>query len=219
MAGRKIKQKLSDVGWINDHTYSVYNIGTNGVPCKSLGNTIIYEAWSGMKRRCTDEKYKKRQPTYVDVDASSEFKDFTKFHDWWYKQAGHSIPDIQLDKDLLIKGNKIYSPETCLLIPSFVNVFLVKSDATRGGCPIGIDRQGTYKDGGNKYRARVSDYNPVTGETSRKHLGCFRNELDAFHAYKSAKEAIAKKYAAYLTGKVDDRVITALLNFKVEIDD
>lgn len=219
MAGRKMKQELLDNGWVNDRTYSIYNVDENGIPCKSLGKNVVYEVWSGMKQRCTDKRCKEKYPTYINAAASSEFKDFTKFHNWWYKQVGHSISDIQLDKDLLIKGNKIYSSDTCLLIPNYVNNFLIQSNAIRGDCVIGVHKCGTYKDGSVRYRAKVNDYDPVAGKTIQKHLGYFRSELKAFHAYKSAKEAIAKRYAAHLFGKVDERVINALLNFEVNIDD
>lgn len=218
-SGKKMKQELIDEGWINERTYHTYKTDENGIPHHSLGQTVVYEVWKSMKQRCTDDKYKERQPTYIGVTASSEFKNFTKFHDWWYKQVGYNLENVELDKDLLSKGNKIYSADTCLLIPNFVNSFLIKSDAARGDCMIGVCKLGKYKNGDIRYIAQVWEYNLTTGKTVRKHLGCFRNELDAFHAYKSAKEAIAKKYAKYLQGKVDSRVIQALLDFEVNITD
>jgi len=219
MTGSKIQQELLDDEWINDHTYSTYKTNENGVSHKSLGHTTAYTAWYNMKKRCTNKQYRDEHQTYIGVSASSEFKDFTKFHDWWHKQVGHDMSDIQLDKDLLIKGNKIYSQETCLLVPKFVNNFLIKSDVARGDCVIGVHKQGAYRNGDTRYKVQIMDYDVTTRTTEQKFLGYFRNELDAFHVYKSAKEVIAKKHAAYLMGKVDDRVITALLNFNVEIDD
>lgn len=215
----RVKQELIDAGWINDRTYPVHNTDISRVSNSSPSKTATYQAWACMKRRCIDNKYKEKYPTYIGVDASEDFKNFTKFHDWWFEQLGNDLPDIQLDKDLLVKGNKLYSPDTCLLIPNFVNKFLTKRDATRGDCLIGVDKHGQYKNGDIRYRAGVSEYDPISGKTGRKHIGCFRNELEAFHAYKSAKEAIAKKYADYLSGKVDSRVIDALLNFQVNIND
>lgn len=215
----KAKQELLDDGWVNDRTYPVHKADENGIPRESLGMTAVYAAWYAMKRRCTDELYKERQPTYVGVIASNEFKNFTKFHDWWHKQIGYDLPNVELDKDLLVKGNKVYSAETCLLVPSFVNTFLTKRDAKRGDCVIGVCKQGVYKNGDVRYRARVNEYDTITGKSVNKSLGCFRNEYDAFIAYKSAKEAMAKKYAAYLTDKVDNRVVEALLNFEVNVED
>lgn len=215
----KMKQEYIDKGWINDRTYPTDKADENGITHRSLGMTAVYQAWTHMKQRCTNEKYKEKYPTYIGVSASAEFKNFTLFHQWWYSQLGHDLPNVELDKDLLNKGNKVYSPETCLLIPKFVNMFLVKRDAARGDCMIGVDKKGVYKNGDTRYRTGVSEYDPDTGKTVKKHLGCFRNELDAFHAYKIAKEAIAKQYAEYLLGKVDSRVIDALLNFEVHIED
>lgn len=104
-------------------------------------------------------------------------------------------------------------------VEKYVCMFLVKCDAARGDCMIGVDKKGVYKNGDTRYRAGVSEYDPTTGKSVQKHLGHFRNELDAFNAYKAEKEAIAKKYAAYLQGKVDERVVESLLNFKVNIND
>jgi hypothetical protein len=218
MVGKMSQERINE-GWINDRTYPTCNLDENGVPRKSLGHTPVYMAWKNMKERCTSKKLKEKSPTYIGVDASVEFKNFTFFHDWWFEQKGNNFPNLHLDKDLLIKGNKIYSPKTCLLIPSFVNNFLVNRGADRGDYLIGVCKQGYYKNGDVRYMAGVSDYDPISGKTRREHIGCFRYELEAFRAYKEAKEAIAKKYAAYLQGKVDDRVINALLNFEVNITD
>lgn len=215
----KAKQELIDAGWINDRTYSTYNADENGVTNKSLGNTRVYNAWRHMKGRCTSTKVKERQPTYIGVTASDNFKNFTFFHDWWFEQKGYDLPNIELDKDLLIKGNKIYSPDTCLLVPSFINRFLVKCGTLRGSCLIGVHKQGKYKNEDTKYQAMVREHDYLTGKTKNKHLGHFRSELEAFNAYKFAKEAIAKRHADYLQGKVDERVIQALLDFEVNIDD
>lgn len=215
----KMKQELIDAGWINDRTYHTYRADENGIPRESLGKTVVYTAWDNMKRRCTNKRYKEDHPTYIDVTASSEFKSFTFFHEWWFQQIGHDLPNVELDKDLLVKGNKVYSAKTCLLIPSFVNLFLTKSGANRGDCVIGVNEQGVYKNGDIRYKAQISEYDIATGKTIQKHIGCYRNELDAFAAYKTEKEAMAKNYAAYLKGKIDNRVIEAFLNFEVNISD
>lgn len=214
-----MSQERINEGWINDRTYSTCNVDNKGTPQVSLGQTAVYKAWSNMKERCTSKKLKEKSPTYIGVDASVEFKNFTFFHDWWFQQIGHDLPNVELDKDLLIKGNKVYSAETCLLIPSFVNLFLTKNDVARGECPIGIHKYRNYKNGDVRYVAKVSEYDYDLQKKVRKYLGHFRNELEAFHAYKESKEAIAKKHADYLLGKVDDRVIDALLNFEVNIED
>lgn len=215
----KMKQELIDAGWINDRTYHTYRADENGIPRESLGKTVVYTAWDNMKRRCTSERLKEKYPTYINVTASDEFKNFTKFHDWWFKQLGCNLPNVELDKDLLVKGNKIYSSNTCLLVPNFVNMFLIKRYADRGECLIGVYKDGVYKNGDIRYKAQISEYDIATGKTIQKHIGCYRNELDAFAAYKTEKEAMAKNYAAYLKGKIDNRVIEAFLNFEVNISD
>ena len=84
---------------------------------------------------------------------------------------------MNLDKDILIKGNKIYSPETCIFVPKNINLLFVKSDAKRGDYPIGVN----YNKRSGKFVARCGEYG------KRVNLGTFRTPEEAFNAYKNAK--------------------------------
>ena len=50
-------------------------------------------------------------------------------------------------------------------------------------------------------------------------LGCFTTELEAYNAYKQAKESFIKEQANKWKGKIDNRAYNALMNYQVEIDD
>ena len=52
-----------------------------------------------------------------------------------------------------------------------------------------------------------------------EHLGSFNAEIEAFNAYKTAKEAFVKEQASKWKGKIDDRAYNALMNYQVEITD
>ena len=114
-----------------------------------------------------------------------------------------------MDKDLLIKGGKTYSRSSICFLPSDVNKFLTKSNRSRGKYPIGV----SYHKSVCKYVASINL------EGRLKHLGCFNDQYEAFHAYKLAKEGAAKRLAEKYKNSIDQRAFDALLNFVVEETD
>ena len=88
--------------------------------------------------RCYSDAIKKRCPTYIDCEVSDNFKRYEYFYEWCHKQIGFSNKDWHLDKDLLTKGNKVYSEEYCVFLPKEINLMLIKSTASRGEYLIGV---------------------------------------------------------------------------------
>ena len=95
-----------------------------------------------MLTRCYSDKYKKKKPTYEDCKVYEELLNFQNFAKWdsenYYEIEGETMC---LDKDILVKHNKIYSPETCVYVPNTINVLFTKSDKIRGNTPIGVNEQ------------------------------------------------------------------------------
>ena len=183
-----------------------------------IGNGIIrvcgvetrdYQLWKSMLCRCYDEKYSNKYPTYKDCEVSDNFKYLPYFEEWCSKQTGFGKEGWQLDKDILIKGNKIYSENTCCFVPSEVNNLFTKSDSLRGEYPIGVN----YHKRDRKYAAKISKFKKVI------HLGCFNTPDEAFCAYKEAKEAYIKEVANKWKDQIDQRVYEALMKYRVEITD
>lgn len=114
----------------------------------------------------------------------------------------------QLDKDVLIKGNKAYSPDACCFVSSEINNLFIKSDSKRGEYPIGVT-----KVKGGKYRAQIVKNNKVV------YLGTFKTIEEAFQVYKTAKEQYIKEIADKYKNLIDKKVYQALINYKVEITD
>ena len=192
---------------------SVYGIGVLGTKYPSKVNGVItkeYSLWMNMLRRCYSDKYQKKYPTYEDCEVSDNFKSFEYFYEWCNKQVGFDNKDWQLDKDLLIKGNKVYSENTCVFIPVEINLLLTKRDASRGEHLIGVCWSNTHK----AFVARVS-----RNKGKQEHLGFFKTELEAFNAYKIAKEAFVKEQAEKWKSQIDIRTYNALMNYQVEITD
>ena len=192
---------------------SVFGVGISGAkyPVSEDGrDTKEYELWSNMLQRCYSDTYKKKQPTYIGCDVSDKFKSYEYFYEWCHSQIGFGMDGWQLDKDLLIKGNKIYSESTCVFIPREINQMLVKRAASRGEYLIGV----SWNKKANAFKVTV---NKNKGE--QEYLGLFNTELEAFNAYKEAKEAFVKEQANKWKSQIDIRAYEALMNYTVDITD
>ena len=192
---------------------SVFGIGVLGTKYPSKVNgvqTKEYELWTGMLERCYSDAYKKKHPTYEGCEVGDKFKSYEYFYEWCNSQVEFDVKGFDLDKDLLIKGNKVYSENTCIFIPREINTLLVKRTASRGENLIGVSWSKTHK-------AFVATVRKNKGK--QEHLGYFKTELEAFKAYKKAKEAFVKEQANKWRGKIDDRAYNALMNYTVEITD
>ena len=192
---------------------SVFGVGIIGAkyPVSEGGRgTKDYILWKSMLERCYSDTSKKRNPTYEGCEVSDKFKSYEYFYEWCHKQIGFGVEGFEMDKDLLVKGNKVYSESTCIFIPSEINTLLTKRTASRGEYPIGVCWSKIRK-------AFVAQVGKSKGK--QKHLGYFNTELEAFKAYKQAKESFIKEQANEWKGKIDPRAYEALMNYQVEIDD
>ena len=120
---------------------------------------------------------------------------------------------MELDKDILFKHNKIYSPKTCVFVPQAINKLFVKRDNDRGDSPIGT----TPVNG--KYVVHCNLINPETGKSKRKYFGYYETQEKAFEVYKYYKEKNIKEVADYYKDKIPERLYNAMYNYIVEIDD
>ena len=192
---------------------SVCGVGILGTKYPSTVNGVItkeYDLWQNMLRRCYSDSSKKKHPTYEGCGVSDNFKSFEYFYEWCQKQIGFGVASFELDKDLLAKGNKIYSEDSCIFIPKEVNSLLIKSVASRGVYLIGVCWSKTHK----TFKAQVSK-----NKGKSEHLGYFATELEAFNAYKVAKESFIKEQANKYKSQIDERAYEALMNYTVEITD
>ena len=214
--GYETVARLGDTrnGKVKDpYSPSVYGVGILGTKYPSTISgvkTKEYTLWKCMLERCYSDNFKKRQPTYEGCEASENFKSFEYFYEWCNNQIGFSNDGWQLDKDLLTKGNKVYSEDSCIFIPNEINLLLTKRTTSRGEHLIGVSWDKTNK----VFVARV-----CKNKGKPEYLGCFKTEIEAFNAYKVAKEAFVKEQANKWEGKIDDRAYNALMNYEVDIDD
>ena len=218
--GYETTVKLTNIksGIIKDpYSPSVYGVGILGTKYPSTingRNTKEYLLWQCMLQRCCSGDFKNKYQTYKDCEVSENFKSYEYFYEWCHKQIGFGNDgngnSFQLDKDLLIKGNKVYSESTCVFIPREINQVLVKRTASRGEHLIGVCWDKTT----NAFRAMVSK-----GKGKSEWLGYFKTEIEAFNAYKQAKEAFVKEQASKFKSQIDPRAYNALMKYTVEITD
>jgi hypothetical protein len=182
--------------------------------------TKEFQTWYEMIRRCYSKDFKEISPTYQDVTCCEEWLYFPNFYEWLHKQENYNVWKGQklscLDKDILIKGNKIYSPEVCLLVPHCVNTLFTKREKERGDCPIGVCQNK------NKGNFSVSVSRVKNGKYRYKSFGNYPTKEEAFYlGYKPAKENHIKEIAEeeYLRGTITKQCYDAMMNYEVEITD
>ena len=192
---------------------SVYGVGISGAKYPiSEGGVITkeYTLWCGMLKRCYSDTYQKKYPTYIGCKMSDKFKSYEYFYEWCHSQIGFGVDGFEIDKDLLIKGNKVYSESTCVFLPSEINTILIKSTASRGKHLIGVCWH-------NASKSFIAMVNKNKGK--QEHLGSFKTEIGAFNAYKQAKESFIKEQANKFKSQIDPRAYEALMKYTVEITD
>jgi len=177
----------------------------DGIPTKE--QTL----WLNMLARCYGKHQKDgRNSTYADCSVSENFKDFQYFAEWCQSQVGFGLKDWHLDKDILFKGNKIYSEDTCVFVPSELNVLFNKKKKQRGDYPIGV----------SKSSKPDYSYSSVCNHNGKQvWLGYHTTVEAAFFRYKEFKESVVKGAANKWKDQIDPRAYTALMNYQVEITD
>lgn len=188
----------------------VHGVGVNDrkYPAKVRGKiTQEYLLWHNLLSRCYNLKYKIGQPTYLGCQVSENFKNFTYFYEWCENQVGFGQESFHLDKDLIFRGNKLYSEETCLFLPRELNNLLTSSKAARGSLPVGVS---AHK---GKFQAECRTHKIFT------YIGLFNTPELAFQAYKQAKEAFIKRQAEKWKNFIDPRAYQALMAYEVSITD
>lgn len=192
-------KSICNKGFIGEGEYKVYADGKK---------TKAYDSWKSMFNRAYSEKSQERLPTYKEVTVCEEWHNFQNFAKWHEENYNpETMQGWHIDKDILVKGNKIYSPETCAIVPSDINYLFTKSNTKRGDLPIGVNR---YL---KKYRAQFRKNNKTI------YLGVFDTPEEAFQAYKVAKEGSIAEFAEEWREIINPKVYQALYNYQVEITD
>lgn len=204
----------------NPYYSSVYSVGMVGtkyprsINCKNIRE---YDIWNNILERSYSLKYKKRQPSYKEVTCCEEWLNYENFYDWLHSQPNfdkwYNNKRWAIDKDILVKRSKHYSPKTCCLVPQNVNCLFLKREAERGKYPIGV----RYRD---SYGFLASCHNPFTNKSEK--LGSYSTPENAFYfGYKPYKEGVIRQVAQieFDADNITEECYRAMMNYEVEIDD
>lgn len=154
---------------LNDATYNVvYELGGKQLCCP------YYRVWSDMIKRCYSKKALQKLPTYIGCSVIDSWLIFSNFKEWMLKQ---DWVGKQIDKDILYKDNKVYSPETCIFVTSQINTLIL--------CGAGV----SWHKATNKFRTRCS----VNGKSIE--LGLFHSEEEAAFVYRKYKNTLITEVA------------------------
>lgn len=200
----------------NPYDKSLFEVGYFGVgkyvARKDYKPDPAYLSWRHLLERCYDESQKHKHPAYYGIaTVCDDWLCYQNYADWYYKNY-YDIGDgkrMHIDKDILVKGNKVYSPETCIFVPQRINMLFVIRKSKRGDLPCGVSENPS------------GNYNAVCGidDGIVENLGTFKTIEDAFNAYKTRKEQNIKEVADKYRHLIPPKLYKALYSWKVEITD
>lgn len=179
------KNKIYGVG-VNDADYVVMIRGTNPKVNGKRSRTLIWECpyyrtWHNMLTRCYSEAYLKRRPSYFECTVCEDWKYFSNFRAWMETQDWEGK---QLDKDLLVEGNKQYSPSSCVFISNIINSFITNGKSSKETeYPMGVSLHEKSQ------RLRIRCSNPITKTV--ENLGYCDNPEEGHSIWKQRKKEIA----------------------------
>ena len=181
------------VGFVGVGDYNAYN-----------GKIITpeYRAWIGMFNRCYSKGLD--NPTYKGCKVAPEWHNFQVFAEWYTNHEFYGL-GYHLDKDLLVKGNRVYSPSTCDMLPVEINSLMLDRRSERGDYPIGV----SFLKRSSKFTAKLR----IDGVT--KNLGSYNTAEEAHEVYVAEKEANVKRMALRYRDRISKQAFNALMNWKV----
>lgn len=188
----------------------IFGVGYVGTNDNRATKKKSYVAWHNMIKRCYDSSIHEKRPTYQNVTVCDAWHCFATFEKWHDENC---VDGWCLDKDILVKDNQIYSPETCCFVPNEINVLFTKRQNHRGDYPIGVSFMKASRRYNECYKASF------TKNDNRTYIGVFKTEEEAFMAYKREKELYIKEVANKWKDKLAHNVYEALINYEVDIND
>lgn len=192
---------------VKDLLFGVARYDIENIDVLDDSTKLAHDTWGNMLWRCYDSNFHTKQPTYKDCSVCEEWLLFSNFKKWFDENY---VAGYQLDKDILVKGNKVYSPDTCCFIPQRLNTILTKPSKSKRHGLIGVRKRSNGRFGA-----------VYTKDKKCVWLGTYGTEIEAFEAYKHAKESYVKDVAQeyYDKGLIKESVYNALMRFRVNIDD
>lgn len=175
------------------------------LPTYNKKSTKARDAWSRMFDRCYNPNYILLYPTYNEAEVCEEWYNFQNFAEWFY-QNEYDVGDqsLEVDKDWLSVGNKLYCPEKCCLAPNIINTCILTHKKIKYlDLPVGVSPTAS-----GRYKARCSYY----GE--RKDLGTYNTIQEAEQAYWQFKIKYVEQLAQEYKNVIPNSLYMALMDFR-----
>lgn len=189
----------------NSNKTLIYGVAVNDM--HNTKGTESYKTWFRMLTRCYNPISLGKEPAYIGCSVCDEWLLFSQFKKWFDE---NHLPGYDLDKDIIHKGNKEYSPQSCCFVPAKINNLIKLNKGLRGIYPLGVSKS---RDG--LYRAQFAF------DKKKIWLGDYSTAEEAFAVYKEKRESYVKEIAAkyYSDGKITKRVFDALMLWEINITD
>lgn len=190
----------------NPNRRSIFGIGYLGVgrhrsSDEGSKTTKKYLAWHSMLVRCYDDNYIEKHPSYKDCYVCDDWHNFQNFSDWWEEQPNAPLSGYDLDKDLMVLGNKVYSPTTCSFVPQEINKLLCDRMRFRGDLPQGVCKHG------KRFKSSIS----IDGV--KTHIGVYSTPEEAYENYEKEKIRYVKEKARVHREILHPKVYENLMNW------
>lgn len=165
-------------------------------------HTVAYMTWKCMLERCYHEKRKLDHPSYYDIcTVCNEWFNYQNFAKWFEENFYYVDERLHLDKDIKNPNCKIYSPDTCLLVPQRINMLFLNMP-NKHGLPNGI---------------RMTDTGRYSASYNNNSLGIYDTIEEAYALYANKKEETIKQVANEYINIIPKVVYDALYSYKVDI--
>lgn len=207
-----MKPHVAGVGYLGEGRYCA----TESIDGKKK-NTPAYEVWNGIIKRCYNDKWRdtQRRQDYEGVEVAPEWHNFQNFAEWYYSQENWD-KGFDVDKDLLEFGSRLYSPETCSLVPPAVNSLFTGSNERLSlrELPKGVHFCKTKQ----VYVAQLNRGEfTKSGNKKQSYLGQFKDKVPAILAYKKAKEEHVREVAEKYKDVLHPQVYSNLIAYEVDV--
>lgn len=159
-------------------------------PHKGSSKSKAYTTWMGMFNRC----YGGVNIPYLGCEVDPQWYNFQEFAEWCSWQLGYDEWSWPLEKDIIVKNNRVYGPEFCAFVPREINSSVVNTKNVRGW---------TETKGGGKFMAHCGG----------KYLGTFPTKDIAYQEYITEKKAQMSALCEKWRGLVDNRLLYRLDNY------
>ena len=196
---------------ISPYTKTVFGVGYLGEYFYNKSNfnkDKSYIIWTSMLRRCYYKVRDNKLVSYNNVEVCKEWLCYYNFHIWYEEQAIKYKDNIslQVDKDIIKNGNKVYSKEFCILVPDYINYMFISNN--HNGLKKGVQ---LLKNG--RYRALCNMHKD--GIVKRCHIGYYSTEEEAFLNYKKVKEKHIKDVANIYKNEIPNELYNALTTYEI----